>query len=98
MTRTVKVPREHWNIGQQIYEENLIKFGIDPHIAELAASYCKYVGTRLLLNLKGNKLLLDSFIWSDTEEGQYFWQEEHDKALKIENMWKLLTGEDHVPN
>lgn len=91
-TRTVKVERRNWNIGQQVYEGNLIEFGIDPEVAAKAACYVKYADN--VLSLKGKNMLFAAFSWSDTEEGEDYWLTEYNKAQAIEEMWSIVSKEE----
>lgn len=91
--RTVKVPRNVWTIGQQVYEGNLIEFGIPSEVAALAASYGKYSSN--LLSHKGADMILCGFEWKDTEEGESYWKNIYKQAIAIEEMWNLLKKENN---
>lgn len=90
--RTVKVPRNVWTIGQQVYELNLIEFGLSKEVAALAAAYVRY--TDGLLSLKGASMIGSAFDWPDTEEGTEYWGKVFDQAVAIEKMWAMVSKED----
>lgn len=90
-SRTVKVPRNVWSIGQQVYESNLTEFGLSKEVAALAASYVRY--NDHVLNLKGASMIAGAFSWNETEEGEAYWEEVFKQAMTLQEMWGMLTKE-----